>query len=909
MDRIKVPSGSIQKLETVFDDLQTFVHGNLNKRVSFLTNKYGILNSVINNTQDSNFTGLKVSITDINTQTMTIQPGMALLPSGDVISLKSAYTFSLSDIYDGNITANTFYQIHVRYIEVGTNPIVTQNAFFFDRAGLTPYSERFTRWNDSFEIIAYIRYPNVDIDVPENEIPVAIVKTASIPSKLLDGNFTFQDIDELRSAYDSVIDIRKNFTFRLDHSLLDDNFILFKDRDSLGTNKINASVEFNNLYSQTMVVSGITTLGTTYINNILNVNNSNSSIIKISSGNQYNCGIIFSDALSQRGYTVFDHNHNYIIGFTTSFADNGEGISPNSTPTASFVVTQNGFFGNYISPTTELDIKNSSINASQTMIRLSHVPSVAAQSTIFNIGVEYTNNTDPAYGRGFVKPETYNRPFEFLDYNSNYVLKIDNANRKVYLYSLEVPNTSTLNTANITTATINQATITNLITNNANIGYLTLSGLYVSYDCDQINLPGTASTTFRVGVGSTEYPEGREVLLADPEVNTPANFRIYDVSPTTDRRESMSYVHLKWNWDGLNGTKQGTNQIVLNSETTTGEALNLTSGAAVVRQFYFSSSGNIYNISSYNESTRTITLSTNFQAGDVISDIYPAKIIDPNVTYYTIRCIEQNVDDGSLTKYSVLVNLDYDNIAINPEHILKLELNKKWSLSIKAGNKTYSSSYVTMLPGTYDPDHVANGQAGHGYSSPFYNKLPYIDGASGLSTPSLTLTSTAYGFKLDIEGWEGNTRDISPHEFEIAYTTLSGITWENSSYSTTKKSGASFIRTVNRTLQISTNQSTTWTVGVRPIQNNQPVGTPITGTVQSGGGGIVPQDGIVVGPFEFNILVTSGIFVQSGIYTDQYIISGYNNELWGENALAGAIVSTGSEETIILSNSLRFTEV
>ena len=45
MDRVKVPSGSIQKLETVFDDLQTLVHGNLNKRVDAITGQYGVFNA------------------------------------------------------------------------------------------------------------------------------------------------------------------------------------------------------------------------------------------------------------------------------------------------------------------------------------------------------------------------------------------------------------------------------------------------------------------------------------------------------------------------------------------------------------------------------------------------------------------------------------------------------------------------------------------------------------------------------------------------------------------------------------------------------------------------------------------------------------------------------------------------
>jgi len=908
MDRIKIPSGSVQKLETVFDDLQTLIHGNLNKRIDAITGTYGTLNALKNGAQVSGSTGLKISMAEARNSTLTVQPGVALLEDGSIILVENAFTFSLSSAYTGTIAANTFYQIHLRWIEEGTDPIVAMNAFFFDKAGLSPYSERFSRWSDSYEVVAYVRTPSVGIEIPLNEVPLAIVKTSTVPTRLLDYDFTFQDVNELRTDTDSVIDLRKDYTYRINHDTLDDSILLFKDRDSIGTNKVNGSLEANDLLSETLTISGLSSLSTTNVTGSLTINstsNQTSAWINIKSGNLNTAALIFKDELRYRGYTAFDTNNNFAIGFTNPIPDPDE---IDMLPTGQrFVVNNSGYFGNYYTPTVELDLKNTLVSANDTTIKLSHIPTTVTESTIFKFGVEHTGGTDPAYGRGYIKPVSYNRPFEFLDYSDNYVIRIDNANRKVYNYSLEVTGTTTLSSAVITSATVNTLTATDGTFSTSNISYLTLSGLSVAAnDVSNINLPGTHSSEFRVGVGSNDYPEGRLVVLEDPDVNIPNNFRIYDVSPSNVMRDSMSYVHLKWNWDGLDGTKQSTDEVVLNATTTTGETLNLTSGAATIRQFYFSSSGNIYDIDSYDSITRTITLASNHTVADVISATYPAKIIDPNVTYYTIRAIEQSLDDGSLTKRQIIVSLDFDNVTLDPEHILKLELNKKWSLSIKAGNKYHSSSYVTMLPGVYDPDHIIGSQIQTFYTSPFYNKLPMIDGAASAGT--LTLTSTAYGFRLDIEGWESDTRDTSPHEFEVGYTTLSGITWENSSYGTTKKSGATFVRTVNRTLQISTNQSTQWTVGVRPIQNNQPVGIPVLSVVTSGGGGIVPNDSIVVGPFNFNIVVASGIIVATGISTNEYLISGSNNELWGENTLMGSVIFTGSEETTILSNSLRFVE-
>jgi hypothetical protein len=408
-----------------------------------------------------------------------------------------------------------------------------------------------------------------------------------------------------------------------------------------------------------------------------------------------------------------------------------------------------------------------------------------------------------------------------------------------------------------------------------------------------------------VGVGSQEYPTGRLVKLEDPDVETPANFRIYDVAPYPDERASASNVTFKWNWDGLDGTKQNSNQVVLNGTTTTGEPLNLTRGQAIIRYFYFPSSGNKYEITDYDSATNTVTLANNYSASDVISNTQPARIIDKSATYYVIRISE--VDRGVVSERGSTFTLENSDLVNLPVYVVKLRLNQMYSFSIKSGNKSYTSPFVTMLAGSYDPDHVSGSQSYVGYSSPFNNTLPYIDGACSPGT--LTLTSTAYGFRLDIEGWESENVETAPHEFEVGYTTLSGITWDNSTNSTTKKSGATFIRTTNRTLQISTNTNTVWTVGVRPLQNNNPVGVPVLSTVVSGGGGIVPQDSIVVGPLEFNIIVASGLVVSDPvIYTntaDGFAISGLNNELWGENTLEGAVITINGEDTRILSNLSR----
>lgn len=902
MDRVKIPSGSIQKLETVFDDLQSLIHGNLKKKIDAITGNYGVVNSVVNSEQNTDDYWLKLSVNDEKYLEVLIQPGVGLLEDGELILVENAFTGRLDEFYTGTIHANGVYQIHLKHTQVGTDPIVAMNAFFFDKVGVTPYSQRFTRWSDSYELVGYLRTENVALEVPEDEIPLGMVKVNSAGTRFVSDDFTFSDVNGVLTSVDTVIDIRKNYTYRLDHNLLDDSTILFKDRSSTGVNKIQGNLEAIGLLGNTLTISGISTLNTTNVNGTLSVSNTaGTAHVDITASQLSSAALIFKDNIGSlyRGYTLFDLYHNFLIGFDNPIPNPDE---PDYTPeNPYFVITNTGYIGNIKTPLSALHLQNKFLSQEHTEIFIENLESDSVK-TSFKFGVGILEDSVV----GYIKPVNANTSFFFSNITNDYVLYLLNTIRKTVIYDLEVETrlivygvsyleTLSVNTANIATANIASA----------NISYLTLSGLTVdSVNLSSINLAGTSSTEFRVGVGSDEYPLGRAVMLEEPNVNIPSNFRIFDVSPSEDRRESMSYVWLKWNWDGLNGTKQGTDQVVLNAMTTNGENLNLTAGAAILRKFYFSSSGNMYGILSYDSTTRTITLDSNHTGADIISDTFPAKIIDENVTSYTIRAIELT-QDNNLSSRTLVSVADADGIAITPGHALKLGLDKKWSLSIKASNRTYSSTYVTMLPGTYDPDHVSNNQVLTAYSSPLYNTLPYIDGAA--SPGALTLTATAYGFRLDIEGWESTNRETSPHEFEIAYTTLSGITWDNSNFSTTKKGGATFVRTTNRTLQISTNDGGVWTVGVRPIQNNQPVGVPVLGIVTSGGGGIVPNDSVVIGPLAFNIIVASGIVSSvSGLSTDQYGIEGYNNELWGETTLTGRTITINGEETNVTSNTLRF---
>jgi len=51
------------------------------------------------------------------------------------------------------------------------------------------------------------------------------------------------------------------------------------------------------------------------------------------------------------------------------------------------------------------------------------------------------------------------------------------------------------------------------------------------------------------------YVGGKLVKLLEPVPTLPVNFRIYDTFPTDNPEETNSMMWLKWNYDGLDGTK------------------------------------------------------------------------------------------------------------------------------------------------------------------------------------------------------------------------------------------------------------------------------------------------------------------------------------------------------------------
>jgi hypothetical protein len=77
--RIKIPSGTVQNLEKVFDDLQFAVQSNLYKRLNILFNSFAIPIDVVNGEipfSDSTFQIFSQPTSGVPTQFL-VQPGKA----------------------------------------------------------------------------------------------------------------------------------------------------------------------------------------------------------------------------------------------------------------------------------------------------------------------------------------------------------------------------------------------------------------------------------------------------------------------------------------------------------------------------------------------------------------------------------------------------------------------------------------------------------------------------------------------------------------------------------------------------------------------------------------------------------------------------------------------------------------
>ncbi len=386
------------------------------------------------------------------------------------------------------------------------------------------------------------------------------------------------------------------------------------------------------------------------------------------------------------------------------------------------------------------------------------------------------NDNGTNFGKLVLKPVDYNRSIYFRDKDSSDLLVLNPGLRSIDVGGELTEKGLILNTTSLFKA-VSQ------FTGAVSMNTATVSGLNVL---------------------TTLTKNGSAVKVEETTPPIPVNFRIYDVFPTEDPTEKKGYVWLKWNYDQLVGTVDYTLEtVVLPAANQVGETMNYSFGLAAGRKFRFSN-GTEFTISvvSVSSGVYTITLDTTTQSlvegTHVSSADFPSMIIDSdNVKGYTVKFGEFDINNADRINYQLIHKLDKTN-RTNPQLIVKLELSKWWRIWVNSFNSDKESSFVGLPYGSYDPDHANGGQAPVTYQSPYNHTLPQIS-----SQGSVALTSTSYGFNLNITGWEDETdTENTAHEFEVVYSIVD--TGGFADYST-----STHLITKNRLVPISCNNPET----------------------------------------------------------------------------------------------------
>ena len=245
--RIKVPSGTKQNLETVFDDLQSYAAENLERRILKIFDTFGPVVSV----NAGIVTGTDLQLSKGSGLNITVAAGEALLTDGTLIRLDSGGAETLT-----SVSAATEYVITLKYAEAGETPITAQNAFLYDTTGATLYSTKYTRYTDSYSIehteVADFAAIATHIASNPDEVPVGIVKT-NVGGDGFETVFTF----DTKAAVSGVVEARHIYSLKINPEVIDDADIVFTDRDS----DIDGDVTVNALTADSASITGALAAG------------------------------------------------------------------------------------------------------------------------------------------------------------------------------------------------------------------------------------------------------------------------------------------------------------------------------------------------------------------------------------------------------------------------------------------------------------------------------------------------------------------------------------------------------------------------------------------------------------------------------------------------------------------------
>lgn len=358
------------------------------------------------------------------------------------------------------------------------------------------------------------------------------------------------------------------------------------------------------------------------------------------------------------------------------------------------------------------------------------------------------------------------------------------------------------------------------------------------------NLEGTSAANFYVDVGSADNPGGRNLIISDGALTSPSNIRVSSINSTKDKDEHYSLVTFRWNWNNLQGTISGTS-VTLGSNTYEGDPINLT-GDVVGKNLYFTSSNNSYKI--IERSGNTLTLEESTVSGDTVSNSNPMRIIDRNVKQY-IFTIRDIVTD------EVEVFMLNDEFVKNPGIARRIPLEETYQVSLQALNQGGSSNTTS--------------------SGNFENRLEDIN-----EDGTMELSSDAQGFIIETNGWP------SAHELEVIYSSKIDLSELNNPFTDPDSGDIESVYMRTNRKHISSGTPSRFSVAIRPVVNKQAVGAPIVKEVVSGGGGLLPEEDVLI-QTEVNVEVLRAVVTDTDPDPDpDDPFEKYEFEWYGRDGLA-----------------------